>query len=328
MELPKEIWSEITWYLEPVDCWSLSLSSKIIQHHLEAITPVLDRWLLNDITNRHLSRAEWFIDRFQLPWPSNLYRHSHPEIRRWLLKHNYPGISLYEEQMGLLRRWIHSVSSSDDLFDSLIQKIDDHYASSSSSFSAMKEKSKKNKGELFERLSLEMILTGKMPHFKGVKDGWLFKEVPDKIRKSLSLGTRDMGIDIVVLMDDGSWRSVQVKYRKKPNKKFITKSGYPKAWKVTWQDLSTFYALCERTHPPNGWDKLVVITNCEGVNRAGRKNAKDLSICQGAFRSIPKEVWFEVAGDIGHKMTDGVVIEKSPQPTDLRAKRLAWLDKL
>jgi predicted helicase len=90
-----------------------------------------------------------------------------------------------------------------------------------------------------------------------------------------------MGIDLVV-EDKGAFYAVQCKY-----KKF---TGKPTC--VSWQALSTFYALCMRTGP---WKKYIVMTNCNYVRHQGKKTQADISICLNSFRGITHDEWAAMA---------------------------------
>ena len=188
----------------------------------------------------------------------------------------------------------------DQVFDKLMEKINDYSHNinfgQTGTMKSVKTNKNKVKGDIFEIICVNMIRNNSFKDIK-CKNVWLFKELPDKIADFLGFKHKmDKGIDIIVETVDGFWLAVQCKYRSKP------KTIYKK-WKVTWDELSTFYSLCERTGPQNSkWYKHVVITTAEFVGREGRKNEKDLSICVGTFMGLPKEEWFKLIGDTGNKL--------------------------
>jgi predicted helicase len=143
-----------------------------------------------------------------------------------------------------------------------------------------------------------------------------------------------MGIDIVARTSSGKYVAIQCKYRKKQKGARMTPNGkFPIKNIVTHKDVSTFNALCDRTGPRGaGWARQIVITNCNGVNRQGRKKDTEVTIAGGTFSAIDKGVWHDICGDKGHTLTEEKEVLETPVSeqtvVDTRAKRLAWLDKL
>lgn len=281
-------------------------------------------------------------------------------------------MSLEKENLlkSLLRPCL-TLSDPIELFDKFQQRIDDHFATlKSTDIKSLKNAKGANKlkGDFFEYLCLRLLVprdTGeptvswKNPLLRRVKNAWLFKEIPDTIRAECALSTRDMGIDIVAETHDGQWLAIQCKYRKKPIKPRRTPNGMPIRNIVTHKDVSTFNALCERTGPKSkgsGWYRQIVMTNCEGVNRQGRKTEKEMTIANKSFVAIDKSVWLALCGDNGHTLTDVVAETKASRESatetedispivmkkssarphspnisdaeDARSKRLAWINKL
>lgn len=223
-----------------------------------------------------------------------------------------------------------------EFFDRLMQRIDDHFITLDkySTLNDIKNKNK-SKGELFELICFNFI---KLNVFKQINclNVWLFKDLPDNLRQEFGLSYKDMGIDIIVQTVDNKWLAIQCKYRKKPTHK--NTNGYPAKWKVNWKDLSTFYSLCQRTGIKDiGWNKHIVITTAESVNRQGLKNDKDISICLGTFRNIEKSKWLELIGDKGETLNGSSLnidtklndkdtkLNDSPNIDELRSKRLKFL---
>ena len=236
----------------------------------------------------------------------------------------------------------------DQVYDKFIQLLEDYIINSPgvsvvSDLKTIKRNKNKLKGDIFEVLCLNLIKNNSFGKIK-CKDAWLFKDLPGELRDKLAFNNgKDMGIDIIVLTVTDEWYAIQCKYRKKPNKKSVTinKDGkdltIPLRWQVKWAELSTFYSLCDRTGiPGSGWSKHVVITTAESINRQGRKNEKDLSICVGTFRGLPKEEWLKLLGDTGNKLNeitidiDKLNLNEKQDKVDvdlIRKKRLLALEK-
>lgn len=141
-------------------------------------------------------------------------------------------------------------------------------------------KTTKAKGNLFEEFCIRYLL-----HRRNCTQAWLLADIPEEIRESLKLGTRDVGIDIVA-MEENNYVAVQCKYKKdkKP---------------VTWKELSTFYSLCARTGP---WKRHIVMTTGTHVLRKGVRQPQDLSICFGSFNRLTSAQWLTLTGDKGYRL--------------------------
>lgn len=236
---------------------------------------------------------------------------------------------------SLLHNFISSLASvpQEDFFDRLVQKIDDHFDSVTfNSMSNMKKYNKSlQKGILFEIICYKLLKANGFSFQKiNIKDVWFtsnivkshssyslngnssnnlphYNTLSEENRLAFALGKKDMGIDLVAQTTDNQWIAIQCKYRRKP-KRSRAPNGKKIYWSVTWKDLSTFYSLCQRTGPYNNsgnyssWLKHAVMTNAPSVNRQGRKNDKDLSICIGSFRNIPKNVWLAIIGYKGYNL--------------------------
>ena len=88
----------------------------------------------------------------------------------------------------------------------------------------------KVKGDIFERVTQAYLQT--QPRYQSIlKQVWLEKEIPQKIRKKLNLPMGDYGIDLVAETKKGGYWSIQSKYR----------SDQSKA--LTYKELSTFHTL-------------------------------------------------------------------------------------
>ena len=193
---------------------------------------------------------------------------------------------MWKSHHELGRKFVSALISTpqDQFFSKLMQKIDDHfdYMRADSMASMKKINKMKMKGDFFEYMCYRLFMVDAFPVLK-VKEVWLFSELPLEKKKEFALGTKDMGIDLVAETQSGQWLAIQCKYRKRPRCS-TRPDGKPIYWKVKWQDLSTFFSLCERTGPSvnrqgrkgaRGWYKHVVMTNAPSVNRQGRKGNKD-----------------------------------------------------
>lgn len=130
----------------------------------------------------------------------------------------------------------------------------------------------KNTGNIFEyfcKLYLQQVL-----QYDKV---WLLCEVPDDIRKKLSIGTKDMGIDIIAIKEQDTY-AIQCKYRKRIKKK----TG------INWKDLSTFYALVSKTGP---YTCNIIMTNADYISRIGKKQNNELLLSFTKFEQMNIEDW-------------------------------------
>jgi hypothetical protein len=126
-----------------------------------------------------------------------------------------------------------------------------------------------------------------------------FADVPHEILDKLKMSRVDMGIDIIIQHENGFF-AVQAKWRS--NKKKSEKKS------LTWNSLSTFYALCARTGP---WLKYIVITNCDYVRRQGKKFKMDQTIAKGSFVACKRDAWFKTAGmKTGSTLSSSSTLEK------------------
>lgn len=105
-------------------------------------------------------------------------------------------------------------------------------------------------------------------------------ELSDCERARLGLGRRDVGIDLVAFLENGDPCAVQCKFRAAGRS-------------VTWRELSTFHALCERTGP---WVRRIVITNAASVRREGHALDGDVAICRRQLTTMQRHVWEGISG--------------------------------
>lgn len=205
-----------------------------------------------------------------------------------------------------MQQLLHTIllRSPNNLFDEFQKECQKWYDQPAHTFTEMRTRdNKKIRGDIFEDFTVLFL-----KHARKFDNVWRLGDVPDDVLDKLGLKkNQDMGIDIVA-EKDGKYYAVQCKYKKHTSvKKNI----------LTWKQLSTFYALCLRTGP---WEKYIVVTNCEYTRHAGKKTAKDVSICLKTLQNITKEQWTLMCELDGNK-----IIETSNPKTlsDLRAARLA-----
>lgn len=197
------------------------------------------------------------------------------------------------------------------LFDEFILECQKWYSQPAHTLTEMRTRdNKKIRGDIFEEFCLLYLR-----YVKGYQDVWLLDDVPEDILVSLSMIRKDMGIDILVRHEgETNFYAVQCKYRKAQG---ATKTS------VTWQSLSTFYALCMRTGP---WAKYIVMTNCDSVRHQGKKTDKDLSVCLGTFRALKGDDWLKMCNVSG----SNTMIQVAETPTtleELRKRRLEYYTK-
>ena len=210
-----------------------------------------------------------------------------------------------------------SIISRENVFDILVNEIQNATNSPVHSISDLKrQRSTKVKGDLWEELCVLYLL-----HVKSFDHVWRLKDIPASIRGSLSLGTRDIGIDIVA--QKGSlFTAVQCKFKKNggvghnPNSKCKRNVG--------WKELSTFYSLCARTGP---WYKHLVMTNCHYVSHMGTKSDKDWSICMKSFQNITSDQWRSMIGSTGITLSSSVNTPSPMSPEDMRQARLRFFER-
>lgn len=170
--------------------------------------------------------------------------------------------------------------NSKDIFSRFMKEMDCHHNRMAHCLQDLKQRDDKTiKGHIFEvfaKLYLEIVL--KIPHV------WLLKDVPDEHLNKVQLKRRDVGIDIIGLDKDGNYYACQVKYKTQStsNKRKIA---------VTWKEISTFFALSERTGP---YANFIVVTTANYVRHVAPKTAKDLSICIGTLSHISRNCWREM----------------------------------
>ena len=161
------------------------------------------------------------------------------------------------------------LKSPNNLFDDFILECQLFYDKPAHNLLELKQrKNTKIKGDIFEEFCVLYLL-----NIKKYNNVWLLKNVPEDILNNLHLQRQDMGIDIIV-EHNNEFYAVQCKYKKSTSTKNI----------LSWQQLSTFYALCLKTGPYN---KYIIMTNCDYTRHQGEKTNKDLSFCLKTFPIDP-----------------------------------------
>jgi hypothetical protein len=207
-------------------------------------------------------------------------------------------MSLQDHKSAIIS-WIKSsLSKQDDkIFDAIMIYLESRMTVPCNNIIEFKQRSTKSKGDFFEQFCLLYL-----------------NEVSDDMLTQLKLRRQDLGIDLIIQTSEG-YIAVQVKYRVHNLKKLKTALG--------WGQLSTFYALCERTGP---WIKHLVMTNCDYVSRKGMKNEKDWTIAIKSFQSTPRSVWLSmIDSKPGYLLNAKSSVSKiNLSIEELRHKRLAF----
>jgi predicted helicase len=190
-----------------------------------------------------------------------------------------------------------------NIFDECIHAIELEFGKPVTNLSDLKKREdKKKKGDTWEQFCKEWLLS--LDKYKNV---WTFQEwmkfCIENNKSSFGLKTKqDNGIDLIGQLNTGNFVTIQCKYRK--DKK-----------KVTWNSLSTFVGLCERTGP---WAQYIVMTNGSGVTRKVPKSKKDKSICIGTFRATERTQWMKMAGlYVENKLTECSLVEDKSEKEEI-----------
>ena len=161
-----------------------------------------------------------------------------------------------------------SSASSDNHFQVFVEGL------SSLPLSTIQEVKKRNQlvGRAWEEFCKEVLL------LKGYDEVLLLEEASADLLDELGLKTRDVGIDILARVSGEQWTAVQCKFRAR---------GI-----ITWQQLSTFAALCARSGP---YVRHLVMTNAARVKREG-SHPKDATMAKGTFEQFERHEWLHLAG--------------------------------
>jgi len=177
------------------------------------------------------------------------------------------------------------------------------------------------KGNIFEDFCVIYMKT------QGYSNVWRLKDLPENIRKMLHLPRGDKGIDIILeakFQNRIVYAAVQAKYRTE------TDSALPGKEKgLTWKPLATFYALCQRTGPKEGWAFHLVLSNVKYCKELGVKQPKDMFQGKDFFKTIPKETWLVMANlpplPAGYKLDAEAPKLDANQVREIRLQKLLKL---
>ena len=219
--------------------------------------------------------------------------------------------------MDDLRRLIlQSIShnGSDKIFENFQRLLSDEVSSlkndgSSHKLSDLKKLTTKQVGDYFELICQQYLL-----YIYDCDIVYTIKNLPNDLREELGLRRQDMGIDLIARKGK-LLLAIQSKYRGISRFKVVPGTRI-RTNVLPWSELSTFYALVERTGP---FHKHVVITSAESVRRVGNKKPKDLSICKGSFEALTINDWYLMLEIEGNILDD----EKgNPSKKEVRSLRL------
>jgi len=186
-----------------------------------------------------------------------------------------------------------ALRSSTSIFDAFVNEI---AAYTPRTIPEIKQRQKK-KGDIWEEFCREYLVC------KGYTNVRLLQDIPGDELATLSLRTKDMGIDIVAY-DALRPVAVQCKFRN--------------TGAISWRQLSTFEALCARTGP---WHRHIVMTNATAVRREGRKQFVDMTISRPTFECLQRHEWTRLAG-----YNEGNVLSVNPvSVAEMNAARHKWL---
>ena len=179
-----------------------------------------------------------------------------------------------------IKKYIRLALSKSDVnvFEHISDYFQTFYDRSCNNMTSLKKRTKNESGFVWEHFCLMYLKS------KGYGECWLISETPIDILEKLNLSRMDMGIDIVIKHNNGFF-AVQAKWRSNKNKKSKIS--------LTWNMLSTFYALCARTGPCLNF---IVITNCDFVRRQGKKFKMDQTIAKGGFLACKRDTWINMCG--------------------------------
>jgi hypothetical protein len=234
-----------------------------------------------------------------------------------------------QECLEILRNYItraliqQSANASYNIFDGLVALMQTNWDASPTTMAELRlAKKTKDKGDLLEHFAYLYFKHVYQINKQKASEVYILKDAPDDVLEHLQLKRHDMGIDLILRFDpqlsptnpstsqrrrtSATYCAVQVKYRQ-PN-------AYKPQAGVSWTDLSTFYALVNRSGP---YRKHIILTNANYVRHIGKKEFKDQSICIGSLRKIGRDDWISMASFVSHRANDEI-----PKPRPLRPLKL------
>lgn len=187
-----------------------------------------------------------------------------------------------------------AISKTDSqVFQSLNDVFKTHFEKPCNNITEIRTKNTRQKGLVFEVFCKMYLLA------RGYDNVWMLSELPSELRTYLSVGTFDIGIDLIARikipnttstnLDDYFYIAVQAKYRK-PTKNALNQTVH----RVGWKELSTFLSIVTRSGPPKGWFKHMVITNADYVSWKGKKTKKDFTYAKKTFEKCSNIFWLKM----------------------------------
>lgn len=193
-------------------------------------------------------------------------------------------------------------NNSINIFDKFIDICQQYYDGPAHSIAEIKLKQNtKLKGDIFEHFAHKYLQHAYKTTFTNI---WLLKDTPEEVLTKLKLKRHDLGIDLLAVDSSDKYYAIQAKYRKK---------GYKSVHGISWRQLSTFYALVNRTGP---YERCIVITNADFVRHIGKKTKQDQSICHGTLSKLPMDSWIKMANIPGQTLGNVLDTNAPTKTTD------------
>jgi hypothetical protein len=204
----------------------------------------------------------------------------------------------------------------EQIFSRLCQEIKKYHGKSAHSLAELKDRDRQKieRGNGWE-LFCQQWLISSGSYYKV----WLLKETPDEVLKALHLPKRDVGIDLIIQIQDkpiskitevgfsetSNYIAVQAKFRSKDI--------------LTWKSLDSFVGLVALTGP---WRFGLITTNCEKI---GRREVpvqnRFKSACRATFTNTSRARWCQIAG-----LGVGKSINFVPEIKEIDDKKIKEID--
>ena len=214
-----------------------------------------------------------------------------------------------------IKKYIRSALSKSEgnVFENISDCFQSFYNRPCDNMLELKKRTKNETGFIWEHFCVMYLRA------KGYGECWLLADTPQEILDKVGLSRVDMGIDIIIKHKNGYF-AVQAKWRSNTRK--VSKMS------LTWNKLSTFYALCARSGP---WLKYIVITNCDYVRRQGKKFKMDQTIAKGSFIGCKRDIWCKMSGSEGNICNNTIPIQNKSNQTlqeQTRQNRMLFIERL
>lgn len=162
-------------------------------------------------------------------------------------------------------------------------------------YKVFKNLSSKQKGDFFEYFTFYMFKLD--PRLNNdIQNIWMYKDIPDKIKKELKLPVKDMGIDLLLQKND-KYYSIQCKFRQEPE-----------TAKIKWYDAATFVGLSFGMT-----DNITAgyfVTNTYEVNAIVANSEKLTSIYGDFFDDLPENFFENIRNSIDKKKLTKYILMK------------------